>query len=576
MALSMNRNKILGSASKIKKERKLKASSNGRFVLFVGDEGAILTYTHKTKVQRRLFAASPAPEHTEALVQLLSADRDAPIYLLLDSMDQSYQRQTLPPVAKMSLGKIIQRRLERDFSPEDLTSGLEIGREKGGRKDWNYLLVAVTTSGQIPAWLDILLARPNPFMGIYLSPVESEALVAKLASTVPSKPSAIAEGDGGKPKRAKKAKGTSYEWQLLVSHHKVGGFRLVVLHDGKLAFTRLAQPVGDTQPEIVAGNIEQEAINTIEYMKRMGYQDGMPLQILIITSADIKASISARNIPADAHHIFTPFEAAVALGLDDVAQEGDHYADILQSVHMLTLRTHRLVLHTVQSKLLRTLAQASLGVRALGCVLALALAGYGLWQASEAIGMGEQISRLEREQKTKMEEFNNAEAVMKQFPQDVGHMLDVLRLYRAYGKDIKYFASTAFAQLGEVPKNAYTIGEARWSRTITPGLYDGPATERIDFVFKGEVKKNYNDTLQSLKSRLNTLMSQIRAAFPDGDVSFSELPGIFTDTGELKTTIGGAGQDDAFQKMMTEPLKLDVTVVGPKKENNADAGAGSW
>ena len=62
---------------------------------------------------------------------------------------------------------------------------------------------------------------------------------------------------------------TGVRWKFLVTHNKVGGFRQVILRDGRAIFTRLTQPVGEVTPAVVAGNIEQEITSTIEYMNRL-------------------------------------------------------------------------------------------------------------------------------------------------------------------------------------------------------------------------------------------------------------------------------------------------------------------
>ena len=560
------------------------AGGQGRFVLFVGDEGAILTYTNKTTVQRRLFAASPAPEHVEQMRALLDSDPKAPIWMLLDSMDQSYQRQTLPPVAKVSLGKIIQRRLDRDFAASDIKGALEIGREKTGRKDWNYLLVAVSTTGHVMEWMDILLDRSNPFKGLFLSPVESEGLILGLAASTGNRRAAalVEEDDGSKEgKKLAKAKAkaipkakkgdSTFAWQLLISHHKVGGFRLVVLNEGRLTFTRLAQPVGDTTPDVVAGNVEQEAVNTIEYMKRMGYHDGEDLQVLIIASQEIKQSLEPKNIPATSTSFFTPAEAADALNLSGVAQPEDHYADILQSVHLLTLKKHRLVLHSPQTKKIAGLTSAAMGLRALAACIALGLAGYGLWMGWQGFAFGAELERMETEKKSQQVALDHMQEIMKQFPGDVKQMLDVLRLYRQYGKATKFFPITAMAGAATLPQEQFGMGSVKWSRGYT-GATSGTPVEKLDFSFAGEVYKSAEDNLPSLKLRLGTLLAKASEAFPDAKVEYSDRPQIFNDTSELKTTIGGSGQNDAFQKMMSEPLKVEFHVTSPKPDPVGGAG----
>ncbi len=450
--------------AEIPKKRK---TGRHAFVLFVGDEGAILTYVTGKNVQRRLYAPAPNQEQTENMRALLDSDARAPIYLLLDSMDQSYQRHSLPPVASVSLNKIVRRRLDRDFGVDDIKGALRIGREEGGRRDWNYLLVAVSTTGAVMEWLDLLLSRENPFMGIYLSPVESESFIARLTKSF-GKPESEAETpeDSKKTKRTKNEE-SAYPWQLMISHHKVGGFRLVVLHKGVLAFTRLAQPIGETTPEVVAGNVEQEVLNTVEYMKRLGYQETQPLQVITMVASDIKASLDRNNIPAQDVHFLTPYEAAELVGLEGVAQPEDHYADVLHSVFMLSSKKHRLVLHSPITSKLKGLRASSQGMRALGFVVALGLIGYGVFQGYQGFGLSSEISTLESQLKMARDDAAKDEEKMKQFPENIQSMLDVMRLYQAYGTQQKFFLQPALEKASNIPLSEIRFSEVKWSRAVT-------------------------------------------------------------------------------------------------------------
>ena len=184
---------------------------SGKFVLFLGDEGAILVYLQGKKVLRRLFASSPEPANTRSLLEALSVDPKAPVTMLIDMMDQSFVRQTLPPVTQFSVSKLIKRRLDRDFAADDIKGAIILGREKGGRKDWNYMMVSLANTHLLNKWVELIAERPNPFGGIYLLPIEAELYTKTLVEKLGLK--------------------SNSEWQLLVSHNKVSGFRQVVLQE---------------------------------------------------------------------------------------------------------------------------------------------------------------------------------------------------------------------------------------------------------------------------------------------------------------------------------------------------------
>ncbi len=224
-------------------------------MFFIGDEGTVLVYIKNNSVQSRQFVPDAGEQYLQEIRQTLAKDPKAPVLLVVDNMDQTYMQQTLPPVSSMSVKKLIKRRLERDFGTNDIKGAIMLGREKAGRKDWNFLMVALEKSPQLSTWIDFVSGLPNRFQGIYLVSTEAEIIVKDLERAM------------GVPKE-----GTGSEWKFFVSHDKVGGFRQVVLKNGRIIFTRMAQPVGETTPEVIAGNIEQEMLSTIEYMRRLGFQ----------------------------------------------------------------------------------------------------------------------------------------------------------------------------------------------------------------------------------------------------------------------------------------------------------------
>src|SRR5262249_17247692 len=143
-----------------------------------------------------------------------------PLYILADVLDQQYVRQSFPPVSSFSVGGLVKRRLERDFQAEDMKGSLPLGRDKEGRREWNYLLISLANTPLMQQWLALIVELPNEFRGVYLTPVEGQNYIPVLKKYMPEQAPA-------------------QPWQLLVSHNKISGFRQIVLRDGKLVFTRV-------------------------------------------------------------------------------------------------------------------------------------------------------------------------------------------------------------------------------------------------------------------------------------------------------------------------------------------------
>ncbi|MFZ4125089.1 MAG: hypothetical protein ACOYJ2_03335 [Rickettsiales bacterium] len=324
-----------------------------RFVLLIGDEGAILVYTKGKRVQRRLFAPSPQPEHSKAITELMAAHPKVPVRILVDSIDQQYVRHALPPVSALSISKLVQRRLNRDFPPEDIKGALQIGRDRTGRKEWNYLLISLANTAQIQAWMEVMIEQPNQLLGVYLVPVETQNYYSAIAAAIPQR----------------SYEGTRAIWKLLVTHNKVGGFRQVVLKDGKLSFTRLAQSMDDAIPAVVAGNIEQEILNTMEYLRRLGYTDPATLEIITVAAQEVKDALDLKRFNAAGAYAVAPLEVAELLGLEQAALSADRYGDVVMATHFATVSKPTLKFMSKYGKQIEQFYQIRLAAKIAGSLL---------------------------------------------------------------------------------------------------------------------------------------------------------------------------------------------------------------
>lgn len=398
------------------------AAKRGTFVLTIGDEGGILTYLQGKSVVRRIFAATPNYADTRPFVDLMNHDPKAPLYVLVDLMDQSYIQQSLPPVSSLSINNLIKRKMERDFSAEDLKGALPIGREKTGRKDWRYLFVVLNNTPQLQAWMDVVVEQPNRMVGIFLLPVELELFIKRLDAAL----------QGEKKKLlAKKTAEEDNRWQLLVAHNKVGGFRQVVLKGGKLIFARLAQPIGENIPEVIAGNIEQEISVTIEYLKRLGFTQDQKMEVVVIASEEIKGAISPKNVHVQSVRVLTPFQAGELLNLPGVSEPQDKYADTLLAAAFASSSKHLLKLQTPLMEKLNLYAQSLMAVRYGGVLAAVVAVSYGIYSLIALPEYSGKISSYENRIKTAEVELVKVQEEERKFPDDLDKMSDLVAIHQA-------------------------------------------------------------------------------------------------------------------------------------------------
>ncbi len=518
------------------------------FTLMVGDEGAVLIQMQRKRVIKRMFASSPEPENVRVIEEILSASPNAPITMLVDMMDQSYVRQTLPPVSSFSVGKIVKRRLDKDFSPDDIKGYLMLGREKTGRKDWNYLMASLANPPILQKWINFAVERSNPFKGIGLIPLESQDFI------IAANKASLQKGDDAK----------SFEWQILISHHKVGGFRQIVLRNGKLVFTRMAQPIGESSPGVIAGNIEQEMINTLEYLKRMGLQDATSLSVIIVASEDIKTALEPKNIKAGEYHFFTPYEVASLLNLTDAAQPEDHFGDIVISAFIAKRRKLILLLQTPYIQKIRNLSIYIKSAWAIGALCVVGLLTWAGMSEYDILDAKHGIDVLETEHVSSKQKLESVKVKAQVLPKKITMLADIVMMVKTLEKR-RYDPLVFINNLAGSLHDAALVKAYHWAISdvlaVTPAVDKRQVSADIDLrlTIPSEPHNQFVAASQAL-------MDRIKESFSGFDVTHSELPGLLSDTKELKTVIGDTGAASAPDQVSQTENNVKVTIKGPIEE----------
>lgn len=534
-------------------------SKKGKFILFLGDEGAILVFIQAGKVVRRLYAPSVEEEHLATLLELMHSHSACPVYILVDMIDQSYVRHTLPPVSPLGVNKLVQRRLDRDFVPEDIKGSLSLGREKTGRKEWNFLLIALANTATLQQWTDVLLELPNRFMGIYLVPVESQKFVAQLSANM------TMPGD------------RDVKWQVLVTHDKVSGFRQVVLKEGRLIFTRLTQGHGDS-PEVLAGNVEQEILNTIEYLRRLSYNEQAGLEIFIIVSQDIKEKIDAHKLKAERTHILSPFEVSQDLNLGQAALSGDRFGDVVISTAFGLQKKHTLRLMPLYGKKLDQFYKIRTAARATAALLIAAITLNAGSQLVDMQSFSSETNKMENELKTTQQELEKIEQAITALGEDQNTILNAAAVYRASQAGL-YKPLDFIREFAPTLGNGVLVRSIYWQAgSVTGGAKAKPgrgAQPPAAAPAAGAVTGEFNPFTVSLEVEFNQHGGQRQKLVEDSEAFIERLKGSFLQfTVEAEKIRGAKAQEDKLvvnfddPKLSNTELKegedvLRLTMTGP-------------
>lgn len=549
---------------------------NSCFIYLIGDDGAILVYMENGVVQRRLFAATPDRQHTKTFIDLMNDYPYAPIYMLVDILDQSYVKHALPPVTSLGLNKLVSRRLDRDFAKEDIKGALNLGREKKGRKDWNFLLISISSASGIQGWLDLVLDLPNKFGGIFLLPVECENFLRKLSEKAYNPANISMEPvDPDAPKRrislpsakkktvaAKETGGENPRWQLLVSHHKVGGFRQVVLKDGRLIFTRITQESEGGTPAITAGNVEQEVLNTIEYLKRLSLTESSSLDLFFIVSQEIKANLSRDRMPCNQAYIFTPHEAAELCDLKQAVLSADRYGDMVIASAFGATKKRRLKMNpTYADKLDKLYAgiMALRGAAALSALVAIFFILSGVFSIpSHLLKMQE----LKDQEKDKQARFSELSGIDSGVTASADQIKDLVELHEFLSKE-EYDVIKTIAETAGIVSGDRTLDRWEWKASNLIQQEDKPVEITINFDTELTYSSNLAKVVNKEKQDFFDLVAQF---FPDYEIS--------KEGGEAgqKTSLQFSLEDTAEVKKNAKKSEvIKVSLKGPKPADPAAA-----
>ena len=105
------------------------------------------------------------------------------IHFLVDSLEEDYRVEQLPHVTGTAKQALITRKLTQTYRNNLYRAALWLNREKTGRKDDRYLMVALTNQDNVQRWVNILQANDALLAGIYLLSMVGQTFIKKLQLT---------------------------------------------------------------------------------------------------------------------------------------------------------------------------------------------------------------------------------------------------------------------------------------------------------------------------------------------------------------------------------------------------------
>jgi hypothetical protein len=302
--------------------------SNKAIVVLIGNNGTILT-KHTGNVIESEFVEKLTDENKPNLISFFAKAKGYPIYIMLDTIDQTYKKKTYPIMRKFDLERIAKRDLASDGDKEGLKNYILLKNHKKSNlskktslkktetNKTDCLFITSSKSENISNWLNFIYELPNRLIGIYMLPVECFNFFIKITKLDPKTNS---------PSVLKLKENNIF---CLVIQTKTGGARQIVFSDSSIVFTRVVNYNFD-EPNFIE-KYSQDIYSTFEYLKRL-YIDLSIQEFEVINILSEKASeeiMRTKNIELNITN-YTVQNATDLLKIKYLKIE-DNYFDILMN-----------------------------------------------------------------------------------------------------------------------------------------------------------------------------------------------------------------------------------------------------
>lgn len=295
--------------------------ARGEYVLSIGDDNVVLTKLVDKKVANAWLGSPDPAMAQEELGEALAEDPKAKLSVIIDTLDQSSKEEEIPKVSILDRRKVLARHINMAYPGQNLRGARMVAETD--KKTLIYEFAAVPLDGRIPGWVDFVESLPNEKGGYYaIAPENADLLQALAPKDVPP------------PEEGKN------QWRHLIGVNVTGGLRQIITKNGRLCLTRLTQaPPPETPPEEFADMILRDFKATITYIRRLGYQVGEPLDLIVLTSIENKKVLE--DLTWDAARsasVYTPYEAGMVLNLGSLGREDQAFGDVLHAAWFASKR----------------------------------------------------------------------------------------------------------------------------------------------------------------------------------------------------------------------------------------------
>lgn len=378
----------------------------------------------------------------------LAASPGAPIYLLLDVIEEDFHNETAPHLAGKDRQALIGRKLNHAFRTTAYRHASSQGREADGRRDDKLLLTGVTNEALIKPWVERILKHQQALAGIWSLPLLSQVLTKKLGLDVPH--------------------------QLLITRQESTGLRQSYFQQGQIKFSRLTL-ISPEDIAAMADTVSRETSRTQQYLNslRLLPRDAA-LEVAVCGERHLlQLQAETMNTPLLRYQVFSLEDTIGKLGFKHPAGNLTSEMLYLNLLGRFAPPQHYATPEQMWYSRLRQVRTGILGAT----TLVLALAGYSAWQnLDQALDDYNQSEKIARETQSY---FGQYQAIKRAFPptpttpENMKGAVDLMQ--RVHDQDVMPQALMALVSQALETSKSVRLHQIKWQVSDTPNEESAPA-----------------------------------------------------------------------------------------------------
>jgi hypothetical protein len=499
--------------------------SKKAIVVLIGNNGTIVT-KHTGNVIESEFVEKLTDENKPNLISFFAKAKGYSIYIMLDTIDQTYKKKTYPMMRKFDLERIAKRDLASDGDKEGLKNYILLKNHKNSNASKknslkkaepsksDCLFITSSKSENISIWLSFVYELPNRLIGIYMLPVECYNFFSKITRLDPKENS---------PSVIKLKENNIF---CLVIQTKTGGARQIVFSNSSIVFTRVVNYNFDELNFVE--KYSQDVYSTFEYLKRL-YIDLSIQEFEVINILPEKASneiMRTKNIELNIVN-YTVQNATDLLKIKYLKIEDDNFDLLINDIFVKSKKILKFSNQRIKTTENLFFILKSSFVLNFIFIASFIFVAFLVFVTNESIS-----DKIDKAQDQKIEALNQF-AKMKKISIEgtyqegdkeviIERVGDMGRVEDGLGKlshdFIKTYSLMSFSRDFQIKFNSFTYGLVSFeSRNATN------KNAQKQLVLTGKLYNKSGD-IESLFTEFDKFVVQMKKTLIDYDISYNELP----------------------------------------------------